>query len=366
MAAGAHMRRRVGILGAAVIAVILVAGYLYRGAASFVAASGLEHYRQLMVFDFAASEKFVSFPVVLAPDTAGLILFDRTTGDRRIVYDDSVIMRSPFLSSDGKRLLFVRRKVPHDEKELISCIISGWMCEIIHKTTATLFSPVEIAPDVILYSSSPLTRVDGRMRADHHDLFMLKKGSPPVRLTQFDAYQLNPISVRGGHVMFSAFHGPGLRGYSGTDVIPVPSAEAAARSEIFRLDLADLDGRDIVPKQPIKPHYLIAGYSSHASVADNGDHAAFLNRRNRQGQTHFNLAIADSTEKIIQYIEARGFGFSRPAFVGRSIVANELLPDRYEVTEFALTGDRRRVILQLDYSVDALKALPRLSLSGGA
>lgn len=70
------------------------------------------------------------------------------------------------------------------------------------------------------------------------------------------------------------------------------------------------------------------------------------------------------TGEISRYIEAREFGFSRPAFVNQTVVANELLHDHYEVKEHELSGETGRILFQIDHSVDALKKLPRLTIFG--
>ena len=119
----------------------------------------------------------------------------------------------------------------------------------------------------------------------------------------------------------------------------------------------------ILPKRPFEPLFLIGGYSTNASIAADGDHVAFLNRRTASGRTRFNLAIADRSGKVTHYIEARELGFSRPVFVNQSIVANELLQDHYEVREYNLAGEELRTIFRVDHSVKALKQLPRVSLS---
>jgi hypothetical protein len=344
-----------------VSAVLLLIGAFDSGAPSVAANFDLERFRQIAVFDLAASADFVSFPVVLSSDTWGLIFLNRKTGEQKIIYDDSNVFHAPFLSSDGERLLFVREKAKQEAKELVSCKIANWRCEIVFKAEGTIFSPVELDADTFLYSSSPFVTVEPEKRrtAPFHNLFLLKKGSAPVRLTEFDAFQLNPISVAGRRVLFSALHG-----YYDKKVIPSPTPGAAARSDIFSLELSDIERRIIWPDLPLKPIFLIEGYSTNASIAADGGHAAFLNSRTKNGQTRFNLVAANMSGEISKYVEASEFGFSRPSFVNQTIVANELLHDRYEVKEFNLSGEAGRVLFQVDHSVDALKKLPRLVVSG--
>lgn len=318
-------------------------------------AAPLDHYRQLLIFDFAASKDFISFPVALEKSTSGLIFIDRRTGKQSIIYENGVVMHSPFLSSDGKRLVLVQRKTPKQDKELISCEILTWQCETILQTTATVFSPVEVAPDTILYSSSPLTIHNKRIRADRHDIYLLKKGHAPVRLTNLDAYQLSSISIGGHRMLFTGV------GHFHTGLLPVPDPLAAA-SDIFSVELTD-DYRIILSKGQLKPLFVIEGYSTNPSIAPDGQHVAFLNRRNTRGKAHFDIVVADASGKIIRYIKTQEFGFSRPQFVHQSIIANELHENNYEVKEYALSTKSERVLFRIDSSVESLKKLRRIMFS---
>jgi hypothetical protein len=350
-----------GVLKLIFSAVILLAGVFGVSLHYFTANSDFERLRQISVFDFAASADFVVFPVALSSDTWGLIVLNRKTGEQKIIYDELRVLSAPFLSRDGQRLLFVRRRIKQESKELVSCMTANWHCETVLKIEGTIFSPVELDADTLLYSSSPFVTVEpeNRRTTPFHNLFLLKKGSAPVRLTEFDAYQLNPISVAGHRVLFTAVHG-----YYDKKVIPPTVFGPTARSEIFSLELSVTDQKIIWPDLPLVPVFAIEGLSTNASIAADGGHVAFLNRRTKQGQTHFNLAVAKTTGEISRYIEAREFGFSRPAFVNRTIVANELLHDHYEVKEYELSGEGGRILFQIDHSVDALKKLPRLALTG--
>jgi hypothetical protein len=317
----------------------------------------LDHYRQRLLFDFAASTNFIVFPAVLAPDTSGLIVVDRTSGEQKIIYDDTVVMRSPFLSADGERLLFVKRKTPQFEKELVSCNIAKWRCRTVLKTTATIFSPIELAPNTFLYSSSPIRKVNDRTRADHHDLFLLRDDERPIRLTNFGAYQLGRISVGGHRLLFSA-----VGHLDDMDTLRPPDPLAASSSDIFSVDFTD-DYRVDLSERPVRRVFAMKGYSTIPSITADGQNIAFLNRRNKAGQTHFNLAVVDATGKIIRYIETQQFGFSRPMFVEGSIIANELHERRYDVTEYQLLDGKARILFRVDSSVESLKRLPRILLS---
>jgi WD40-like Beta Propeller Repeat len=355
------MRRR--IIVSAAIALVLIASAVIGGAQFLAASANFKFERESSIFDFAASEYLISFPVVLAADTAALIVINRNSGERKIILDDSAVLHSPYLSSDGERLMFVKHKVSGNEQQLITCTTIDWHCRVVLAVEATIFSPVELTPQKILYSSSQLTKTGDRIRSDHHDLFLIKNGATPVRLTEFGAYRLSPISVGGHRVLVSAFHGKGLSGYGGEDELPVSKERYAPVSEIFSLDLDDSGDKIAKPEPTLTPHFLIPGYSTNAAISADGQTVAFINRRNTRGATHFNLAIADWSEKVLRYVVAKGYGFSTPVFVGRTIVANELLADRYQVKQFTADAEPPKIISQLGFSVEGLKQIPRVSLS---
>lgn len=325
---------------------------------ALAANSELDRFRRMALFDFAASATAVVFPVVFSPDTVGLIVLNRYNNEIRTIYQPSNIIRSPHLSADGRRLIFVRRKAGDDTNELITCVISEWRCHKLLSTTATIFSPKEIARDAILYSSSPLmtTPADNRKSAPYNNLYLLKTNSEPIKLTQFDAGALNPISVSGRTLLFSA-----VAGYFDKTTIPKRDPVASSNSDVFAIEL--IDDRPVLGKLPLEPLFVIRGYSTNASIAEDEEHVAFLNRRSVSGQTHFNLVTATRNGQLSRYIEAKQFGFSQPIFVGATIVANELLADQYEVKEYDFDGNQLRVLLPQDHSVEALKQLPRIELS---
>jgi hypothetical protein len=296
----------------------------------------------------------------LARDTAGLVIINRKTDEQKIFYTDRLIVHSPYISRDGERLLFVQRTADQEEQELVSCQTSNWHCEVLQKTKATIISPVELDSETILYSSSPLVSVDSgkRTTSPYHNLYRLKKGSAPVQFTTFDAFQLDPISVGGDRVLFSA-----LRGHSDKQYIPARPPEASTSSDIFSAEISAPDYPIVLPNAPFEPLFLIGGYSTNASIAADGRHVAFLNRRRTSGETRFNLVIASGTGAVIRYIDARGFGFSRPVFVDETIMANELLQDHYEVRQFSASGQESESAIQIKLAVDSLKSLPRVRLS---
>jgi hypothetical protein len=189
---------------------------------------------------------------------------------------------------------------------LVSCKTENWHCETILKIDGTIFSPVELDAEMLLYASSPFVTVEPEKwrTAPYHNLFLLKKGSAPVRLTEFDAYLLNPICAAGHRVLFTAVHG-----YYDKKVTPPTVFGPTARSEIFSLELSVTDQKIIWPDLPLAPVFAIEGLSTNASIAADSGHVAFLNRRTKQGQTHFNLAIAKLVERSAVILKPKNLGF---------------------------------------------------------
>jgi hypothetical protein len=55
-------------------------------------------------------------------------------------------------------------------------------------------------------------------------------------------------------------------------------------------------------------------------------------------------------------------GFSRPAFVGDSVLANQMFDDRYETTLVDLSSNSTRQIAIFDLNANTLEALERTEI----
>jgi hypothetical protein len=149
--------------------------------------SPLERLRRTTAFYFTASTSSIVFPVALAPDTAGLVFIDRATGRTQLIAENKIALLSPRLSMNGEKLLFVRYRA--DIRELVSCATVSWQCRILLQTTNTIFSPIYVDGDAILYSSSPVTKgSDGQIHAANHNFYLLREGSEPRQLSNFNFY----------------------------------------------------------------------------------------------------------------------------------------------------------------------------------
>jgi hypothetical protein len=318
----------------------------------------LQQNRRAASFQFTASRDVISLPVAVADDETGLLIVERRSGRQRLLSEPNMIFSSPHLSADGKHLIFVRRRASNETRELLSCVILSWKCRILLRTPNTIMSPLEIDQNTILFSSSPLLEgPDKRLRATQYDLYMLRGAPEPRRLTDLKLYQLDPISLAGNLIIFSAIAPSG--NYA---IIPKRDPVTKSSSDIFELELNLTESRIKSPSQPLAPLFSIGGYSTFPSTSTDGAYVAFLNRRASAGQSRYNLVIATHAGAVMRYIEASGTNFSRAAFVGETVLASELFEDRYVVREFEMRGEVSRVVLELNHSLRSLRGLERMSV----
>lgn len=343
-------------------AVILAAS---AGASSSVSAQSLptENNRRASAFNFAASEKLVTFPVPVGRGTVGLVIIDRQSGQQRLIYEDKAFLLYPHFSSDGKRLIFVRNDAYANEnaartRKLVVCAVDNWHCQVWLDTTATIHSPAEFDENTILFSSSPVDkRPDGKLRYNKHDFYLLSRSSRPEKLTNFGLHELGSISVAGPRFVFMALEAP-----TNAPILSQARGVIGPGSDIYALDF-DHARREIrTPSQPLQPLVLVEGFSTMPAAALDG-RIAFLNRRTKAGRTRFSLAISAPDGKLEKYIEASGWAFSRPVFVGNTVLANETFDKHYEVKLFDLANTEAKVVAKLEYNERTIRALERISLT---
>lgn len=312
--------------------------------------------RRVSAFHFAASKQLVAFPVPVERDGVGLAVIDRVSGKQRLIFEEKAFLLYPRFSDDGKRLMFVRNEAHANERKLIVCAVDAWRCRIWLTTTGTIRSPLELDQDTILFSSSPIDkRPDGKPLHNQHDFYSLNHGAQPVRLSDFRLYELSSINVVGSQLIFGAVKS---RDSIFIEVRPV----VGPGSEIYALDFDQARRKIRLPAEPVKPLVLIEGYSTNPWASPDG-RLAFLNRRGRGGKTHFNLAIGTSDGKVDHYIDASGWAFSRPVFVGKEIVANEIFDRHYEVKSFDASSGKSKIVAKLEYIEATIRALERISLT---
>jgi hypothetical protein len=295
-------------------------------------------------------------------ETTRTFAIDRQTSQKRLIHDDKAFFLYPRFSSDGKRILFVRNDAYANERKLIVCTLADWHCRIWLQTTATIRSPMELDENAILLSSSVVdTRWDGQPLHNKHDFFLLKYGSQPERLSNFFLHDIASISIADSRLVFVAREAP-----TKTPILDQVHGALGPGSDIYLLKFDQARRQIKVPSQPLKPLVLIEGQSTLPNLAPDG-RIAFLNRRGRAAtrSTHFNLAIASPDGEIERYIEASGWAFSRPVFVGNAVLANETFDKHYEVKSFKLKTSEVEVVAKLEYDQRVLRELEKISLTFG-
>lgn len=295
-----------------------------------------------------------------------MVYFNRVTKHPALIEQAGATLTNPHLSDDLDQMLFVRHVIDSEVRELITCKLDSWACRILLRTTNnTLFSPTFVDSANILYASSPIPKRPERLPfatfplPAHWDFYSLKIGSEPKRLTSFQAGQLSSINVFNSELIFDA-----IPAGSNHHVFPKQKI-GSPHSDIFALPFNSAPLRVATPSEPLHPMFVIEGtdYSISPAAPHNGKYVAFLNTRGH-GSYLFNLVLAQRQgEKVLRYIETDGYGFSRPAFADGKVVANELLDDRYRISEFEMNGAGTKVLFEMKLSENAIKPLDRIDLT---
>jgi hypothetical protein len=309
---------------------------------------------------FAASPTAIAFPVVLDNDERGLLFIDRNTGRSKLIYEKGNSFWSPHLSADGERLVLIKRHDGIARREIISCSIATWQCAVLLRTENNLRSPVEIGGSRIVYSSSPLfVGSDGRHRYMDWDFYLLKKGSEQVRLSDFRLYELDSISVVNDTLIFS-----GAESKRDNPVLPESKPLLPNRSEIFAVELDQQAQRIRKPPGTLTPLFMIGGLSVSASVSHDGSRGAVLNTETDKGRYYrYDMVLAKMDGSVQRRINVEGIGFSPGAFVGETLLFNELFEDRYEVRLLDLASNALQSVLLVEHAPDKLRALERIRLA---
>jgi hypothetical protein len=225
--------------------------------------------------------------------------------------------------------------------------------------------PVEVRKDVVLYAGSEAFD-NGKHRK--YDLYLIESSFRPVRLSAFELYSLQALDVFDDRIMFSAYGS-----ISRTNVLfpRPPDPLAHASSEIFMLHADWKEKRLIIPSHQLETRYVIDGRSSLPATSANGAAVAFINGRMAAGRYKYNLVVAGVDGTIQKYVDttakpgsprAAYVGFSRPAFAGSSVLANQLFENRYETTLVDLVDNSVRQAAVFEYSPNALQSLRRLEI----
>jgi dipeptidyl aminopeptidase/acylaminoacyl peptidase len=303
----------------------------FRGATSGV--DRLTQERQRSIHGgFTASLSTVAFQIPLGDETEGIVVLDRVGDGERLIATKNYTHWSPRFSLDGERLVFVRQMVGSEDRELLSCKTSTWHCSILFRTQAALASPIDAGNGNVIFSTT-VQRADG---GRGFDVFVVRKGQAPVRLTNYEAYALSPISVGGNKIAFGA---EGKRGFE-----PSPCADRDSlkcdKSEIYVLEFDPSNAT--IPNKPtaLAPRFAVAGYSISPILSGDGKRVAFLNTNRKGNPWRYNIAVADIDGVVDGGFSVEGSAFSSGAFVGDTLLVNELFDDHYRILSADLSSRR--------------------------
>ena len=304
---------------------------------------------------FAASERSAAFPIPSRKEF-GLLFFD-FSGRRHIKLTLSGSdLLSPFLTHDGKELLFVRHPYDRVGRDLISCSTSDFSCKTIFKSEGSILSPVRMADGRIIFGGSPATTgTSGRTVYLRYDLWLLDQSGKATQLTSMKLYEIYAISVTKQAIYFSTF------GWPPKSVIPRPSPVAKQQSDIFKLAFDPLTGAIEKPDKPLVPQFLKDGYARSSAVSHDGSLAAVLRTPQSQGTYHFSLAIEAVSGTPSYANPPSQIGFSRPVMIGDTAYVNDIRENGYRI----MVGRLGTVALELKAEVtdDLINSIEWTNLS---
>jgi hypothetical protein len=304
------------------------------------------HERSITVDQFTASPLSAAFVVPTARNgVRALVFVDRVTRQARLIGDNNYSYGRPHFSWDGERLLFVGQKQGSKQHDLVSCIVKAWQCRLVIKTDNDVLSPVEIAKDVIIYSSSPLITVGDKQRYNRYEFYAVKVGADPIQLSNFPLIASHSINVVGDRLVFST-HGS----FIDHSIISTKFDISASRSEIFEWTIDRESLRIPTPTAEVKPRLYADGFSVYPAVSEDGRMLAFQNTELGKGSYRFNLMAVDTASGSKKLIKLEGNNFSRAAFAGQQMLYNELLNDRYRVRAWNFSADGFEDVYEIAFS----------------
>jgi hypothetical protein len=302
---------------------------------------------------FAASLDKIAFSVLM-PDnrSVGLLIADRHSGALRIIFESEAHFGQPYFSADGRRFLLVRARYNKPYRELLSCQIRTWRCDVVVQTQDSIMFPLEVNADTILYSSSPMrTAPDGRKLYNRYDLYVVRKGSEPSRLTEFGLHELGWLNVDASKVVFGAEAAPN------NPVLPP--------SKLVQMYSVKFDRRKLEVVQealPLAPIFYMDTLSIRPTMSQDGQHVAFLKVESVGGKYRYNMTVATLDGTIQHSVKVEGIALSHGAFVGDSLLFDELFKDHYRVRQLDLNRGAVDDVLTLNHSTETLKKLDPIRL----
>jgi len=290
-------------------------------------------------FQFAASPKFIVFPVALTRHSTGLAWIDRSAKTKKIIRENNVNLSSPFISEDGERLLFVKHNKYSNFREVVRCTVVGWTCKSLFTINAPVHSPIEMGAGDVLFSATELRkRFNGERRYHSFDMFYFSSATGSVtKLNEFSFHDLDAIQYVKPKVFFSAPTG--------------------SESEILAFDFDEKQKKLIVPAGPFRPLVFPKFRPTLSSCSEQCSVMAFLSL----GAAGYDLVISKSGA-VAEVIKKKGREISRPSIVGQDIVVNELFEKEYVISAYRL-GKSNEILDRLPSSPQSLEELDAISLT---
>jgi hypothetical protein len=313
-----------------------------------------DQYREVLLDQFAASSDKIAFSVLM-PDkhSVGLLIADRHTGFSRTLSEPGGYFGQPYFSPDGRRFLLVRVRQSRPYRDLLSCQVTTWRCEVVVRTHDSIMFPVGIDAGTILYSSSPMrTAPDGRKLYNHYDLYVVTRGSKPKRLTEFGLHEIGWLGLGGGEVVF------GADGYNPT-VLP---KWKLVRTEIYAAKFDSKRLEVVAGTLPLAPIFQMDTLSIRPAISSDGKRVAFLKVEPIHGKYQYNMTVAASDGAILRSVKVEGRALSHGVFVDGTLLFNELFKDHYRVRMLNLARGTVDDVLTLNHTAEALGKLDAIAL----
>lgn len=343
------------------------AGQMQACYASFRQATGSEtahdRARWNVSSEFSASARSIVFSVILGEGETALLFVDRDSGRQQIIYEPGFGFWAPYLSIDGERLVTIRRRKNTAEREILTCQIASWRCEVFLRTEDNLRSPIEIDKDTLLYASTPLRiGYEGRHLYADYDFHLLRKGEAAVHLSDFQLSELHSIGLAPDRIYFSAY-GP----KKDKPVIPSIYSKKITedRSEVYSLGFDARGSKLLVSTEMLEPQFVIGGLSIGARISADGRWAAVQNTEFGKGKYRYEIVLVDLLNGEQQRLKTESIKTSPGVFVGGTVVFNELFPRHYEVKSFDIERKELSTVLRVDHLPGELRKLDRVPLTVG-
>lgn len=328
----------------------------FRSARSGVDRGTQERFQSIYA-GFAASEKFVAFPVPVGNGANGIMLVS-LQGDRaRLISTNGYSHWSPQFSSDGERLVFVRAASPSGVRELVTCETGSWRCSILFRASHQLVAPVDIGNGYVLFAANKLREGDDA-KSRRFDIFAVRKGEQPTQLTDYEMYEVQSLTAARGKILFGA---DGRRGFEPSSCPPRDSLKCD-KSDIYALDF-DPQRMTVLNKPDLlRPLFIVPGYSTQPVISPDAKRVAFKNTNKQGNPWRYNTAISDISGVVEGGVPVQGYAFSAGTFVGNWLFVNEVFEDHYRVLRIDL--DSKKVDgFEVKHSPEYLKTIEPIALS---